>query len=117
MTLLVHLLQYQLHLSEINDTDYQSNYWHITTVIQVMYTFAQKTVDPRISAPRFIRNACIAHATSNYIIITWYLPCTCNDLKRKRVVLSLENKLTRLVQGEMMTKLAKEYNVGNSTQI
>ena len=35
-----------------------------------------------------------------------------------RVVLSLENKLTildRLAQGEMMTKLAKEYNIGNST--
>ena len=52
MTLLVHVLQYQLHLSEINDTDYQSNYMHITTVIQVMYTFAQNTVDPRISAPQ-----------------------------------------------------------------
>ena len=39
----------------------------------------------------------------------------CNDLKRKGVVLSLENKLTRLAQGEMMTKLAKEYNVGNYT--
>ena len=40
------------------------------------------------------------------------------NLKRKRVVLSLGNKLTildRLAQGEMMTKLAKEYNVGNST--
>ena len=28
MTLLVHILQYQLHLSEISDTDYQSNYMH-----------------------------------------------------------------------------------------
>ena len=38
------------------------------------------------------------------------------NIKRVRVVLSLENKLTildRLAQGEMMTKLAKEYNVGN----
>ena len=42
------------------------------------------------------------------------------NIKHMRVVLSLENKLTildRLTQGEMMTKLAKEYNVGNSTLI
>ena len=37
------------------------------------------------------------------------------NLKHKRVVLSLENKLTRLAQGEMMTNLAKEYSVGYST--
>ena len=40
------------------------------------------------------------------------------NMKRVRVVLSLENKLTildRLAQGEIMTKLAKEYNIGNTT--
>ena len=37
MTLLVHFLQYRLHLSEIVDTDtknndrYQSDYWYITS--------------------------------------------------------------------------------------
>ena len=30
MTLLVHFLQYWLHLSEITDTDYRSNYWCVT---------------------------------------------------------------------------------------
>lgn len=38
--------------------------------------------------------------------------------KRKRVVLTLENKLSildRVANSEKMTKLAKEFGVGNST--
>ena len=38
--------------------------------------------------------------------------------KRKRVVLSLENKLSildRLAKGERPTKLASEFGIGNST--
>ena len=50
--------------------------------------------------------------------ITVYGMATGSCRKRKRVVLSLENKLAildRLEKGETKTKLAKEFSVANST--
>ena len=92
--------------------------WHCPGMIYIQCILLYP--NPTYPNARFIRICMYRHVITMCVFFACVVVMAAATGKRKRVVLSLENKiviLDRLAKGERATKLATEFGIGNATII